>query len=68
MKKQPTEWENILANDATEKSLISKIYKQLMPLNNKKTNNPVKNGQKTLIDISVKKEGIHMISGHARQD
>ena len=33
-----------------------------------KTNNPVKNGQKTLIDISVKKEGIHMISGHTRQD
>ena len=65
MKRQSSEWEKITANETTDTCLISKIYKQLIQLNAKKTNNPIKNWEKDLNQY-FSKEDIPMAKKHMK--
>ena len=66
VKRQPSEWEKIIANETTGKGLLSKMYKQLVQLNTRITNNPIKKWEKDL-NRHFSKEDIQMANKHMKR-
>ena len=48
VKRQPSEWDKIIAKETTDKGLISKLYKQLIQLNTRKANNPIRKRERDM--------------------
>ena len=65
VKRQPSEWEKIIANETIDKRLISKICKQLIQLSTRKTNNPIKKWEKDL-NSHFSKEDMQMANKHMK--
>ena len=67
VKRQPPEWEKIIPKQTTDKGLISKIHKQLIQFNTRKTNNPIRNWEKRPKQTFFSKEDTQMANKHMRR-